>query len=45
MQCIFRANMADNINTLGVATPNKGIKSLKAFMFYIDGHTWLGCKK
>ena len=24
MQCIFRANMADNINTPGVATPNEG---------------------
>ena len=24
MQCIFRANMADNINMSGVATPNEG---------------------
>ena len=24
MQCIFRANMADNINMPGVATPNEG---------------------
>ena len=25
MQCIFRSNMADNINTPGVATPNEGM--------------------
>ena len=24
MQCIFRANMVDNINTPGVVTPNEG---------------------
>ena len=44
MQCIFRANVADNINTPGVATPNEG-KFFKLFFPYFDGHTWLGCKK